>query len=150
MSQFKYFPDTDTLSIDLSNNPATGGGVNAGVDGEDYDILFSIDEDERITNITIERASIRTDLSLIKSDDSNIIVGRGQTYFTASGLARELGVSRHSIQLTIKKMKEAGSSVGTQDKPGAPVLLSQEDVHHIKKWRNEHPRGRPAKPELTK
>ena len=109
-----------------------GGGVNAGVDGEDYDILFSIDEDERITNITIERASIRTDLSLIKSDDSNIIVGRGQTYFTASGLARKLGVSRLSIQFTIKKMKEAGASVGTQDKPGAPVLLSQEDVHHIK------------------
>jgi len=100
MSQFKYFPETDTLSIDLSNNPATGGALNAGVDGEDEDMLLSVDKDGRITNITIERASSRVDLSSIKSDDANIIVGGGKISYTASGLARELGVSRHSIQTT--------------------------------------------------
>ncbi|MDP6042155.1 MAG: DUF2283 domain-containing protein [Candidatus Latescibacteria bacterium] len=143
MSQFKYFPETDTLSIDLSNNPATGGALNAGVDGEDEDMLLSVDKDGRITNITIERASSRVDLSSIKSDDANIIVGGGKISYTASGLARELGVSRHSIQTTLKRMQEAGHTLGVQDKASAPVILSEEDAQAIKKWRKAHPPGRP-------
>lgn len=117
--------------------------MNAGVDGEDEDILLSVDSDGRITNITIDRASSRADLSLIKSDDANIIVGGGRISYTASGLARELGVSRHSIQTTLKRMKEAGHLVGTQDKASAPVILSEEDAQAIKTWREEHPPGRP-------
>lgn len=78
MSHFQYFPETDTLSIDLSDKPATGGAMNAGIDGEDGDILFSIDDEGRITNITIERASIRADLSRIALDEGQIVVGRGR------------------------------------------------------------------------
>ena len=78
MSQIQYFPETDTLSIDLSDKPATGGAVNAGTDGEDEDILFSIDDEGRITNIAIERASVRADLSLIALDERHIVVGRGR------------------------------------------------------------------------
>ena len=77
MSHFQYFPETDTLSIDLSDKPAMVGAINAGADGEDEDILFSIDNKGRITNITIERASVRTDLSRIALDEHHIVVGRG-------------------------------------------------------------------------
>ena len=148
MSTFQYFPETDTLSIDLSDKPATGGAVNAGIGGEDEDILFSIDEKGRITNITIERASVRADLSRITLDEHHIIVGRGRVSYTASGLARAWGISRHAVQLTIKRMQAAGHSVGTQDKPGAPIILSEEDAEKIQQWRNAHPRGRPVKPTL--
>ena len=78
MSQIQYFPETDTLSIDLSDKPATGGATNAGIEGEDEDILFSIDDEGRITNITIERASVRADLSRIALDERHIVVGRGR------------------------------------------------------------------------
>ena len=47
MSHFQYFPETDTLSIDLSDEPATGGAIHAGADDED--ILFFIDSEGRIT-----------------------------------------------------------------------------------------------------
>lgn len=77
MSHFQYFPETDTLSIDLSDKPATGGAMNAGIDGEDGDILFSVDDEGRITNIAIERASVRADLSCIALDERHI-VGRGR------------------------------------------------------------------------
>ena len=56
-SSFTYFPDTDTLSINISPNPTTGGGENAGVNGEDPDIIFSYDAQDRLVNITIEHAS---------------------------------------------------------------------------------------------
>lgn len=58
MSHFQYFPETDTLSIDLSDEPATGGAIHAGADGED--ILFFR---QRGADHKIERASVRADLT---------------------------------------------------------------------------------------
>ena len=41
-------------------------------------LLIRIDDEGRITNIAIERASVRADLSRIALDERHIVVGRGR------------------------------------------------------------------------
>ena len=142
-SPFRYYPDTDTLSIDISSNPATGGGENAGVEGEDQDIIFSFDSLDRLVNITIENASKRADLSQI-ADRATIVSGKGGGAHSVTSAAETLGVSRHTIHAIIKKMNKAGYSVGSQTKPNASIVLTDQDIEEIKKWRAAHPSGRPV------
>lgn len=144
MTQFLYFPDTDTLEIDLTTKPATGGAMNAGWDGEDEDILLNVDDQGRIVSITIDRASKRVDLEQIKSEDRNIHLGEVTESFTVTGLARELNISRQAVLSIIKKMENTGHKVGKQDQPRGPIILSKKDAKAIEKWRTEHPNGRPA------
>lgn len=125
-------------------NPATGGGENAGVEGEDQDIIFSYDDKDRLVNITIENASKRADLSDIKSNNNSVLSGKGVGAYSITSVAKEMAVSRHTIHAIIKKMKDAGHKVGSQMTPNASIVLTHKDVDAIKKWRAEHPNGRPT------
>ena len=51
--KLQYFPDTDTLYIELADGPATGGAEEIA----DGTLLVDYDAEERIMGITIERAS---------------------------------------------------------------------------------------------
>ena len=60
----RYFPDTDTLSLDFR---AEIEAVSDTVDGPDEDFLLHFDEDGRLVSLLIEHASQRTDLANLHS-----------------------------------------------------------------------------------
>lgn len=144
LSNYLYYAETDILEIDLSGQPATGGVMNAGWDGEDEDILLNVNEQDQIVSITIENASKRVDLKLIKSDDGNVRVGKGKGAHSVPSVAEDLGLSRDSVDGIITAMRKAGYNVGYQANPEDLIVLTDEDVDAIKRWRDGHPKGRPV------
>ena len=131
----KYYPEVDMLNIDLSSEPE--------VDAEEVTegFVFSYDKDGRVVGMEIEDASTRVNLSEIEKDES-VIVTMGEV-FSVSTLAAELGVGERSVQKTIQAMRDASMEVGQQESPTHPILLSEADVLEIRRWRQEHPPGRP-------
>ena len=57
-----YFPDTDTLSIQFPPIRAEGQDTN------DPDVLLFFDDANRISEIVIEHASLRTDLESLRNE----------------------------------------------------------------------------------
>jgi uncharacterized protein YuzE len=53
---FEYFPDTDTLYIDLRAGPSADAGEVA------PDVVFDYDENGNVIGMTVEHASERVDL----------------------------------------------------------------------------------------
>jgi|GEM_PF-2846821 uncharacterized protein YuzE len=145
---FMYFPDSDTLEITLAN-VTISETENVGVDGEHKHILFHYDSEGHIASITIDLASEFANISEIAGDDTNIVTGGPSEIFTVSSLAKKWGIQPRTIQKAIKAMTESGVQVGLQAGPNDPIVLTDEDAKQIQKWRDEHPRGRPVKPELT-
>ena len=138
--QVKYFPDSDMLTIDLSDAPSSGGEDVA--DG----IVFFYDEYDKLVTIEIDRASHRVNLKGIKADPSSIVDDSEgiMEVFTINDVAEELGVSSRAIQKTIQKMSHAGIEVGYSHARTSPILLSAAEVRKIKKWHQEHRPGRPS------
>ena len=143
MNPFRYYPDSDMLTIDLSQAPASGGGADA---AEGVVLLY--DEKDRLVGIEIDNASKRVDLTDIKKNPAYIVDDSGGPVeiLTVAELAERLEVGPRSIQKSIQTMQAAGIEVGlksTQKIPNAPILLTEEDIEAIQTWRQAHPRGRP-------
>lgn len=60
--KMRYFPDTDTLSIQFPAARAEGQDTN------DPDVLLFFDDANRISEILIENASLRMDLESLRSE----------------------------------------------------------------------------------
>jgi len=149
MKHFHYFPSTDTLAITLRGVPAIGG------EDVDEDIVFSYDDEDRLVLIEIESASKRVDLADIIANPDHVYDGDEEVaeIFTVAEVAEKLGVGSRSIQKTIQAMKTAGGEVGLPSAAkvaNAPILLREEDVAAIEKWRTAHAHGRPRARQLWK
>ena len=70
----KYFPDTDTLSLDFRQ---AGGPVAETMDGPDEDVLLDFDGEGRLVALTIEHASKRTALEHLRRQPQFETVGKG-------------------------------------------------------------------------
>ena len=139
----KYFPTSDMLAIHLANGPATGGGEDV-ADG----ITFSYDDEDKLVVIEIYDASQRVDLTDIRdnpillADDSN----PPAPLYTVRLLAEQWDIAPRTLQQTIETMRKAGVEVGQSQGNTTTIVLSEADVEALKRWREEHPRGRPAAP----
>ena len=136
-----YYPDTDMLYISLADAP----GAESEEVAEGF--VFDFDADGKVVGIEVEHASRRVDLTQIKADPDRIVAGPSipLRIHTISQLSEDLGVQPRTIQKTIQVMAEAGIKVGHRQGPTYPVILSDEDVKQIKRWRKAHGRGRPVK-----
>jgi uncharacterized protein YuzE len=137
----QYFPTSDMLAIQLSQAPATGGGEDV-----DEGVTFSYDEQDRLVLIEIYDASQQVDLTDIKSNPTLIVDDSNSptSIYTIRLLAEQWGMSPRALQQTIGIMRKAGVEVGHSQGNTTTIVLSEEDVEAIKKWRQEHPRGRPV------
>ena len=133
--RIKYFPEVDKLDIDFIDDSPS-------VDNEEVapGFLLRYDADGRIVGIEIDSASHHVRLEQIESDPSLVVV-MGDVK-TVSTLAAELGVGERSVQKTIQAMRNSGLDVGQQESPTHPIILSETDALSIKRWREDHPRGR--------
>jgi uncharacterized protein YuzE len=133
--QIKYYPEVDMLNIDFSTAP--------GADAEEVTegFVFTYDAQGCLVGIEVDQASKRVYLKEIEKNDAYLIT-MGEVS-TVSTLAAELGVGERSIQKTIQAMRAARIEVGLQESPAHPILLTEADVLAVKRWREQHPRGRP-------
>jgi hypothetical protein len=91
----------------------------------------------------VDQASERVNLELIRKDAvvDEAAIPQG-TYYTAAELAERLQVSKQTLHLAIRNMREEGVTAGLRpDVDG--TLYSEQDEVAIRKWREAHPRGRP-------
>lgn len=135
--RIKYFPEVDKLDIDFVEDAPS-------VDNEEVapGLLLRYDADGKIVGIEIDSASHHARLEEIENDPALVVVmGEAKT---VSALATELGVGERSVQKTIQAMRDSGLDVGKQESPTHPIILGETDVLAIKRWREDHPRGRPA------
>ena len=137
----KYYSASDTLTIDLSEAPARGGGEEV-AEG----VVFSYDADEKLVGIEISGASERVDLTDIVGNPNAVIDDAGPplTVYTVRSLAEKLGIVPRTLQRTIQQMRSGGVVVGAQHNDVSPIILSEADAIAIRKWREDHPPGRPA------
>ena len=140
-----YYPEDDMLYISLAD--AKGVGAEEVHEG----FVFDFDAQNRVVSIEVEDASKRVDLRAIKADPALVHDhkddGPGEI-FTVAMLAEELKTTPRALQLVIKNMRAAGLEVGISQGSTTTTILSAEDVSRIQVWREEHPRGRPAKQEV--
>ena len=110
-------------------------------------VVFHYDAQGRIVSIEIDEASRRVNLSDIQGPagpdaDGAALAGR---VLTTAEVAVELAITPFAVQKIRKAMRDAGLEVGLR--PDLPdSLLSERDLGNIRRWREEHPRGRPRKP----
>lgn len=135
----QYYTDSDMLIIDLSSEPATGGGEDV-AEG----VVFFYDDNDQIVSIEIDSASRRVDLRDIKKNPKNLVDDSGPPVivWTLAMLAEEWGLQVRTLRRTIETMRAAGEAVGLQQAPNHPILLTDEDVTKVKVWRKAHPHGR--------
>ena len=133
--QVKYYPEVDMLNIDFSTEP----GADAEEVAEGF--IFTYDTQGCVVGIEVDQASKRVCLKEIEQNDAYVVT-MGEVS-TVSTLAAELGVGERSIQKTIQAMRAARIEVGQQESPAHPILLTEADVLAVKRWREQHPRGRP-------
>ncbi len=140
----QYFPDSDMLTIDLTEEPATGGGEEI----KEGFLLF-YDAQDRLVSIEIEGASRRVDLTALKADPSHIVnESEGvQELYTVSQLAEHWNLDPRTLRKTIQMMATAGIKVGQSLGATNPTILTEEDVEQIKQWREIHTPGRPRQKE---
>lgn len=133
--QVKYYSEVDMLNIDFSTAP--------GADAEEVTegFVFTYDAQGCVVGIEVDQASKRVCLKEIEKNDAYVVT-MGEVS-TVSTLAAELGVGERSIQKTIQAMRAARIEVGQQESPAHPILLTEADVLAVKRWREQHPRGRP-------
>lgn len=133
--QVKYYPEVDMLNIDFSTTP--------GADAEEVTegFVFTYDVQGCVIGIEVAQASKRVCLKEIEKNDAYVVT-MGEVS-TVSTLAAELGVGERSIQKTIQAMRATSIEVGQQESPAHPILLTEADVLAVKRWREQHPRGRP-------
>lgn len=99
----KYFRDTDTLNIMFTTGPYRSG---YGEDTNDPDITLLYDEDERLTEIEIERASDRINLAEVRALDSfdehgpalDVKAIREKTGLSQAEFAARLNISPRTLQ----------------------------------------------------
>ena len=107
----------------------------------DGGFVFTYDAQGCVVGIEVDQASKRVCLKEIEQNDAYVVT-MGEVS-TVSTLAAELGVGERSIQKTIQAMRAASIEVGQQESPAHPILLTEADVLAVKRWREQHPRGRP-------
>jgi len=135
--EVRYYPSTDMLNIELSSAKS--------VESEEVHdgFVFDFDADGRVVSIEVDQASERVNLELIRKDAvvDEAAIPQG-TYYTAAELAERLQVSKQTLHLAIRNMREEGVTAGLRpDVDG--TLYSEQDEVAIRKWREAHPRGRP-------
>ncbi len=146
----EYWPETDMLTINLSDKPAGGGGEEIS-DG----IVLHYDDADKLNYIEISGASELVDLKQIRARPGLVIDEQADPViiYTPSAIANKLGVSIESIHKTLQVMRKAGVSLGrkaNETYSNSPQILSEADYQMIKKWRAEHRPGRPRKEEMVR
>ena len=130
----EYYPEVDMLTIDFVEGASTESAEVS--DG----FVFNYDDNGRVVGMEIDNASRRVRLDDEIGLDVRVMGG----IYTVSMAATELGVCKRAVARTIQTMRDSGLTVGEQEKPTGAIILTEADLRAIKRWREEHPRGRPA------
>ncbi len=135
----EYHEESDMLYIGLSTTPST--------ESEELTegFVFDFGPDGRVVGIEVEQASRRVDLSDIKTGEAMQVRELPESVYTVGLISREFGVSPRAVQKSIRSMTEAGIEVGHRPGGSRSLILREDDVNRIKRWRAAHKPGRPAK-----
>ena len=130
----EYYPEVDMLTIDFVEGVSTESAeVSEG-------FVFNYDDNGKVVGMEIDNASRRVRLD----DEIGLDIKVMGDIYTVSMAAKELGVGKRAVAKTIQAMREGGLTVGKQETPTGAIILTATDLKAIKRWREDHPRGRPA------
>ncbi len=136
--ELKHYPESDMLYLGLAEAES--------VEGEEVTegVVFHYDAENRIVSIEIDEASRRVNLKDISQTPELVVDDScpAERIYTTTEIAEQLGVTNFAVQKLRKAMKAAGIAVGIRPDL-ADSLMSEEDLAKFRKWREEHPRGRP-------